>query len=565
VLESSGNTGVNNGTNRVKRYTEELYKKPNDEQVLERLDVGQEDMEPEILLDEARHAISCLKNGKSPGVDDIPAELIKLAGESGARIMHKLCNIIWRTKRWPEKWAKAIFIFLPKSGDLRDCKNYRTISLLCHASKILLIIIHNRIKQQSERELPDEQTGFRQGRDTRDLLVTLQILIEKVNQLSEGELYLLFIDYSKAFDTVKQSVLFTTMMNMGIPRHLVALIQALYQQQTAAVRWDGVLSEWFRIGKGTRQGCNISPTEFNMYAEDIVRRTMEGEEDKIEEGSKHGVIVGGQIINNLRYADDTTLMDTTASGIDDIFAKLVQESKTSNMLIIAKKTNLMAVGRRSNRSVKILLEGDEIEQVEHFKFLGSTKTSNGDCTKEIKIRIAIAKEKATKLVKIWTSKNISQQLKVRFMKALIWPVFLYGAESWTIKISDINRIRSFEMWCWRKMMGVQWQEHRTDESILNQLGMHRVLMAKVAHMKFMYFGHVMRGSAGELALMVIEGAMEGNRPRGAPRKQWLDNIREWSGRTYLECKGLAQERTEWRSTSWQWLLSVAEPRQRIVP
>jgi hypothetical protein len=337
-------------------------------------------MEPEILLDEVRQAISCLKNGKSPGIDDIPAELIKSAGESGVRIMHKLCKVIWRTKRWPEEWSKAVFIFLPKSGDLRDCKNYRTISLLCHASKILLIIIHNRIKQQSERELPDEQTGFRQGRGTRDLLVTLQILIEKVNQLSEGELYLLFIDYSKAFDTVNQSLLFTTMMNMGIPRHLVALIQALYQQQTAAVRWDGVLSEWFHIWKGTRQGCNISPTEFNMYAEDIIRRTMEGGEEE----SKHGVIVGGQVINNLRYADDTTLLDTSVSGIDEIFAKLVQESKTSNMSINARKTKLMAVGRRSNRSVKILLEGDEIEQVEDFKFLGSTKTSNGDCTKEIK-------------------------------------------------------------------------------------------------------------------------------------------------------------------------------------
>ena len=106
---------------------------------------------------------------------------------------------------------------------------------------------------------------------------------------------------------------------------------------------------------------------------------------------------------------------------------------------------------------------------------------------------------------------ISQQLKVHFMKALIWPVFLYGADSWTIKISDANRIISFEMWCWRKMIDVQWKKHRRDDSILNQVGMNRVPMAKLAHMKFMYFGHVMRGSAGELALMVTEGVMEGIR------------------------------------------------------
>ena len=110
--------------------------------------MGEEDVEPEILLDEVRQAISCLKNGKSPVVDDILAELIKSAGESGAGILHKLCNIIWRIRGWPEEWAKAVFICLPKSGDLRDCKNHRTIGLLCHASKILLIIIHNRIKLQ---------------------------------------------------------------------------------------------------------------------------------------------------------------------------------------------------------------------------------------------------------------------------------------------------------------------------------------------------------------------------------------------------------------------------------
>ena len=178
------------------------------------------------------------------------------------------------------------------------------------------------------------------------MLVTLQILTEKVNQLSEGELYLLFFNFSKAFDTVNQSLLFTTMMKMGIPRYLVILIQALYQQQTASVRWDGVLSEWFRIGKGTRQGCNISPTEFNMYAEDIICRTMEG--------IKHSVIVGSQVINNVRYADDTTLLATSVIGMDENFAKLAHESKASNMSIDAKKTKLMVADGSSNRSVKIV-------------------------------------------------------------------------------------------------------------------------------------------------------------------------------------------------------------------
>ena len=143
-----------------------------------------------------------------------------------------------------------------------------------------------------------------------------------------------------------------------------------------------------------------------MCAEDIILKTMEG--------SKHYVIVGGQTINILRDAYDTTLLATSVIDINENFTKLVQESKTSNMSINAKNTKLMVAGRSCKRCAKTLLERDEIEQVENLRFFGSTKTTNGVCTKEIKKSIAIAKEKITKLSNIWTSANISRQLKVRF-------------------------------------------------------------------------------------------------------------------------------------------------------
>jgi len=99
-----------------------------------------------------------------------------------------------------------------------------------------------------------------------------------------------------------------------------------YAQQTAKVRWDGESSEAFTVGKGTRQGCYISPVEFNLYAEDIMRRTLENNE--------HGIKVGGTQINNLRYADDTILLTTTEESINDTAVKLVNESKTSNMSLM---------------------------------------------------------------------------------------------------------------------------------------------------------------------------------------------------------------------------------------
>ncbi len=282
------------------------------------------------------------------------------------------------------------------------------------------------------------------------------------------------------------------------------------------------------------------------------------------ENNRNGLIIGGRAINNIRFTDDTALIDTSKQSMENMFKKLANESESFNMAINGKKTKAMIVSKNIN-SLDLQMEGDDIEVVQEFKYLGAVKTSNGDCTTEIKRRIAMAKDKVTRLMKIWKARNLPAPLKVRLMKALVWSVFLYGAESWTIKESDRNRITSFEMWCWRKMLGVSWWERRSDISILEELGLKRDLMGMVARLKLQYFGHVARGSAGELALIVMEGDVEGSRRRGAPRKQWLDNIKEWSRRSYQECKQLAQDRTRWRRMSWKWSMVVAEPQKRMVP
>ena len=158
------------------------------------------------------------------------------------------------------------------------------------------------------------------------MLFILQIIIEKTLALNDRTTYLIFIDYTKAFDRVEHSLLFRTMLDMGIPRHLVGLVQGLYKDQAAAVRWDGELTDWFKIGQETRQGCNISPTEFNLYAEDIMRRTEEN-------NLSTGVVVGGIKISNLRYAEDTTIVGDTEDSAKKYFADLVEESAHSNMKV----------------------------------------------------------------------------------------------------------------------------------------------------------------------------------------------------------------------------------------
>jgi len=160
------------------------------------------------------------------------------------------------------------------------------------------------------------------------------------------------------------------------------------------------------------------------------------------------------------------------------------------------------VAGRQNTSVNLQVDGEQREQVEQFKFLGSMKTASGDSTTEIRRHICLAKEKAVKLDTIWRSRHIKKALKVRLMKSFVWSVFLYGAESWIIKRSDRDRINSLEMWCWRRLLGVSWREHRTNESILDEIGLEKGLMKSVARLKLQYFGHVVRGSAGDTILNI---------------------------------------------------------------
>ena len=118
------------------------------------------EMEPEILESEIRSAIAQLPNRKSPGIDWIPIELVKALGDRGTRMIHEMCNEIWRTREWPQQWKQSVYIPIPKKGDPRECGNNRTIALITHASKVLLKVMQRRIEPYMQRELAAEQAGF---------------------------------------------------------------------------------------------------------------------------------------------------------------------------------------------------------------------------------------------------------------------------------------------------------------------------------------------------------------------------------------------------------------------
>ena len=211
---------------------------------------------------------------------------------------------------------------------------------------------------------------------------------------------------------------------MGIPEHLTCLLKNLYAVQEATVRTGHGTTDWFQIGKGVCQGCLLSPCRFNLYAENIMRNPG------LEE-AQAGIKIAGRNINNLRYADDTTLMSESEEELKSLLMKVKESEKVGLKLNIQKKKT-MASGPITSWET----DGETMETVSDFIFGGSRITADGDCSHEIKRRLLLGRIVMTNLDSIFKSRDITLPIKVHVVKGMVLPVVMYGCENWTIKKAE---------------------------------------------------------------------------------------------------------------------------------
>ena len=202
-----------------------------------------------------------------------------------------ICNKIRQTGEWPTPWTQSLLITLPKKGNLQQCQNYRTISLISHPSKVMLKITLNRLKPQAEKIIAEEQAGFRAGRSTTEQIFNLWILCEKYLQ-HQQDLYNVFIDFKRVW----HAALWTTMKKYNISTNLIPIIKNLYNKATSAVLFNSNIGDWFQTRVGVWQGCLLPPTVFNVILEWIITDALEDH--------KGTVSIGGRTITNLCFADD---------------------------------------------------------------------------------------------------------------------------------------------------------------------------------------------------------------------------------------------------------------------
>ena len=224
----------------------------------------------------------------------------------------------------------------------------------------------------------------------------------------------------------------------------------------------------------------MSPCLFNLYAEYIVRNAGLDE-------AQAGIKIARRNISNLRYADDTTLMAESEKELKCLLMKVKEESEKVGLKLNIQKTKIMASGPITSWQI----DGETVETVADFIFGGSKITADGDCSHEIKRRLLLGREVTTNLDSILKSRDITLSTKLHLVRAMVFPVVMYGCESWTIKKAEHQRIDAFELWCWRRLLRVPWAASKSNQSILKEISPGCSLEELMLKLKLQYFGQLM--------------------------------------------------------------------------
>ena len=205
------------------------------------------------------------------------------------------------------------------------------------------------------------------------------------------------------------------------------------------------------------------------------------------EEAQAGIKIAGRNINNLKYADDITLV-AESKELESLLMKVKEEGEKVGLKLNIQKTKIMASGPITSWEI----DGETVETVSDFIFLGSKITADGDCSHEIKSRLLLVRKVMTNLDSILKSRDITLPTKVHLVKAMVFPVVMYACESWTVKKVERRKIDAFELWCWRRLLRVPWTARRASQSILKEISPGCSLEGLMLKLKLQYFGYLMR-------------------------------------------------------------------------
>ena len=314
--------------------------------------------------------------------------------------------------------------------------------LLNMASKVFCRVILERIKIALDEKLREEQAGFRAGRSCTDQIATLRIIIEQSIEW-QSSLYIDFIGFEKAFDSISRDVLWRLLRHYGLPDKIVTIIRVLYE---VAMVHNGQKTQPLDMRTGVRQGCLLSPLLF-LVALGWVTRTAFDRKRGIQWTFKTS-------LEDLDFADDLALLSHRIQDIRDKTRALEVQSAKVGLKINATKTKLMSIGIKCGDGVSVA--GERVEEVDEFTYLGSIVSKKGDTDEDIQARIGKARQAFAMLRPIWRSTALTTKTKLRVFWSNVKAVLLYGSETWRLTKGLEQKLQGFINKSLRNILRIWW-------------------------------------------------------------------------------------------------------------
>ena len=472
----------------------------------------------EVTREEVREVVSKMKGGSAPGLDGIPAWVVKKFVSVFLSILVIAFNSIVSTGKWPELWKTSVVIPLFKKGDPSWNDNYRPIALAPVFSKVLEKILDRRLDRWLDKNkiINEEQGGFRKDYSTADRAFVLRALVDKYGT-GNSRLYAAFLDLRKAFDNVERVLLVDILRSIGLPSIFVRLVTSMYCGTKAVVKViDQGFSRVYRNRKGVKQGSALSPRLFSIFINDLVQF--------LERRWAPTVGLGSKLFSVLLFADDCVLVAKSAHELQILLDLVADYLDLKKLQLNVKKTEIVIFGKRKDEECngKFMFNGDEIKIVENSKYLGFVFQNNGSWCAHIKESVKRGKAAISTVFRNGTVMGIkSLAMHKRIFLTKIMPVIHYGGELWGMEAAE--QLETLQVTYYKRLFGL----HRTTHTqfLKGELGLfslrkHRLVQVVRFWMK------IVQVPRGKLIREAYEELLASGRKRSWPFrvKSLLDRL-----------------------------------------